>query len=459
MSKPDSDQRQADRPHVVIIGAGFGGLYAARSLARAPVRVTVLDRRNHHLFQPLLYQVATGALNPSDIAYPIRSVLRPQKNARVLLGDASRVDTAARRVEIDGDAIDYDYLIVATGATHSYFAHPEWEKLAPGLKTIEDALDIRRRVFLAYEAAEREPDPALRAEWLTFVVVGAGPTGVELAGTLSEIALHTLRRDFRSIDPTMARVLLLEGLDRVLPPYPPALSDKARRQLERLGVEVRTGAMVTAVDAHGVEVGGERIPARTVLWAAGVAASPLARSLGAELDRAGRVAVEPDLSLAGHPEVFVVGDLAAVKRQDGEPVPGVAPAAIQGGRHAARQIRRDLTGQAREPFRYRDKGSLATIGRAAAVADFGRLTLSGFPAWLAWWAVHIFFLIGFRSRLLVMFGWMWSYFTFQRGARLITGEVRPLLHADSARPLGDDARPRLRAAREGSAGEGRAQSG
>jgi NADH:ubiquinone reductase (H+-translocating) len=463
MSKAISERQADRRPHVVIIGAGFGGLYAARSLARAPVRVTVLDRRNHHLFQPLLYQVATGALNPADIAYPIRSVLRRQKNARVLLGDASRVDTAARRVEIDGDAIEYDYLIVATGATHSYFQHPEWEKLAPGLKTIEDALDIRRRVFLAYEAAEREPDPALRAEWLTFVVVGGGPTGVELAGTLSEIALHTLRRDFRSIDSTMARVLLIEGEDRVLPPYPPPLSDKARRQLERLGVEVRSGARVTGIDVHGVMVGEERIPARTVLWAAGVAASPLARSLGAPLDRAGRVAVEPDLSLAGHPEVFVVGDLAAAARKDGEPVPGVAPAAIQGGRHAARQIRRDLAGHAREPFRYRDKGSLATIGRAAAVADFGRFTLSGFPAWLAWWAVHIFFLIGFRSRLLVMFGWIWSYFTFQRGARLITGEVRPLLHADSAQlTSGEGARPRLlapTAGREGSAGEGRAQSG
>jgi NADH:ubiquinone reductase (H+-translocating) len=426
----------ATRRRVVVIGGGFGGINAARALRRAPVDLTLIDRRNHHLFQPLLYQVATAALNPSDIAYPIRSVLRRQKNARVLLADASAVDAAARRVELDGGSIDYDYLIVATGATHSYFGHAEWERLAPGLKTIEDAVDIRRRVFLAYEAAEREEDPGLRAEWLTFVVVGGGPTGVELAGALAEIALHTLKRDFRSIDPTMARVILIEGQDRVLPPYPPALSAKARAQLERLGAHVRTGATVTAIDEHGVDVKSgtdrERIPARTVLWAAGVAASPLARTLGAPLDRAGRVLVSPDLSVPGHPEVFVVGDLAAVTQSDGSPVPGVAPAAIQGGAFAARQILADLAGRPRTPFRYRDKGSLATIGRAAAVADLGRVKLSGFVAWLAWWAVHIFFLIGFRSRLLVMFGWAWSYFTFQRGARLITGEVRGLLHG--ARP-------------------------
>ncbi|HKE18861.1 MAG TPA: NAD(P)/FAD-dependent oxidoreductase [Kofleriaceae bacterium] len=420
------------RPHVVIVGAGFGGIYAARSLRRAPVRVTVIDRRNHHLFQPLLYQVATAGLNAADIAYPIRSVVRRQDNARVLLGEVSRIDTAARRVVLDGESIDYDYLVVATGATHSYFQHPEWEAVAPGLKTIEDALLIRRRVFLAYEAAEREPDPARRAEWLTFVVVGGGPTGVELAGALSEIARHTLKRDFRSIDPTMTRVLLLEGVDRVLPPYVPELSHKARRQLERLGVEVRTGALVSAVDGRGVEVsGGERIQARTVLWAAGVAASPLARTLGVPLDHAGRVEVKEDLGLPGHPEVFVVGDLAAVTQADGSPVPGVAPAAIQEGRFAARQIRRELDGAARERFRYRDKGSVATIGRAAAVADLGWIKLSGFLAWLAWWAIHIFFLIGFRSRLLVMFGWAWSYFTFQRGARLITGEVPPLVGGEA----------------------------
>ncbi len=431
---------QVMNPSVVIIGGGFGGLYAARALARAPVRVTVIDRRNHHVFQPLLYQVATAALNPSDIAYPIRSVLRRQPNARVLLAEASRVDVAARRVEVDGGTIDYDYLIVATGATHSYFGRTDWEGLAPGLKTIEDALDVRRRVFLAYEAAERETDPVLRSEWLTFVVVGGGPTGVELAGALSEIALHTLKRDFRAIDPTMARVVLIEGQRRVLPPYPEELSEKARKQLVRLGVEVRTGALVTAIDQHGVDIGGgERIPARTVLWAAGVAASPLARSLGAPLDRAGRVLIAPDLTIPDHPEVFVVGDLAAAVQQNGEPVPGVAPAAIQEGRHAGRQIARSLAGQPREPFRYNDKGSLATIGRAAAVADLGKVKLSGFLAWLAWWAIHIFFLIGFRNRVLVMFSWAWSYFTFQRGARLITGEVRGLLHAgEVVQPVRDE---------------------
>jgi NADH dehydrogenase len=431
---------QVMNPSVVIIGGGFGGLYAARALARAPVRVTVIDRRNHHVFQPLLYQVATAALNPSDIAYPIRSVLRRQPNARVLLAEASRVDVAARRVEVDGGTIDYDYLIVATGATHSYFGRTDWEGLAPGLKTIEDALDVRRRVFLAYEAAERETDPVLRTEWLTFVVVGGGPTGVELAGALSEIALHTLKRDFRAIDPTMARVVLIEGQRRVLPPYPEELSEKARKQLVRLGVEVRTGALVTAIDQHGVDIGGgERIPARTVLWAAGVAASPLARSLGAPLDRAGRVLIAPDLTIPDHPEVFVVGDLAAAVQENGEPVPGVAPAAIQEGRHAGRQIARSLAGQPREPFRYNDKGSLATIGRAAAVADLGKVKLSGFLAWLAWWAIHIFFLIGFRNRVLVMFSWAWSYFTFQRGARLITGEVRGLLHAgEVVQPVRDE---------------------
>jgi NADH dehydrogenase len=440
---------------VVIVGGGFGGIYAARALRRAPVRVTLIDRRNHHLFQPLLYQVATAGLNAADIAYPIRSIVRRQKNARVLLAEATGVDVAARRVEIDGGALDYDFLVLATGATHSYFGHGEWERLAPGLKTIEDALEIRRRVFLAYEAAERETDPAARAEWLSFVVVGAGPTGVELAGALSEIAFHTLRRDFRAIDPAMARVILLEGMDRVLPAYPADLSGKARAQLERLGVEVRTGALVTSIDPDGVGVaaaagaggGPERIPARTVLWAAGVAASPLARSLGAELDRAGRVKVAPDLSLPDHPEVFVIGDLALAAQPDGSPVPGLAPAAIQEGRHAARQIQAQLAGQARAPFRYRDKGSLATIGRAAAVADFGRLRFSGFFAWLAWWAVHVFFLIGFRNRVLVMFSWAWSYVTFQRGARLITGEVRPLLHAGERRANGRPPPPPPRARR------------
>jgi NADH dehydrogenase len=429
----ESMTRQADTAEVVIIGGGFAGIYAAQALRRAPVHVTVIDRRNHHLFQPLLYQVATAGLNPSDIAYPIRSVLRRQKNVRVLLGEVQRIDTAARRVELDDGSIAYDHLIVATGATHSYFNHPEWAELAPGLKTIEDALDIRGRIFLAYEEAERTTDPIQQAECLTFVVVGGGPTGVELAGTLAEIAHHSMKRDFRNIDPSGALVILLEGQDRVLPVYPERLSQAAKRQLEKLGVSVRTGCLVTAIDQHGVNVGSERILSRTVLWAAGVAASPLARSLGVPLDRAGRVLVEPDLTIPGRPEVSVIGDLAALTC-DGKPVPGVAPAAIQEGKHAAGNIRRALAGEPRLPFRYRDKGSLATIGRAAAVGDFKRVKLTGFLAWWAWWAIHIFFLIGFRSRLLVMFGWAWSYLTFQRGARLITGEHRRSLPSAKDEP-------------------------
>ena len=433
--------RTSDTAEVVIIGAGFAGINAAQALRRAPVRVTVLDRRNHHLFQPLLYQVATAGLNPSDIAYPIRTVLRRQKNARVLLADVTRIDADGRTVEFDGGSIQYDYLVVATGATHSYFGHPEWAPLAPGLKTIEDALEIRGRVFLAFEEAERTLDRAQQTECLTFVVVGGGPTGVELAGTLAEIAHHSMKRDFRAIDPDLTSVVLIEGLGRVLPSYPEELSRAAERQLARLGVTVRTGSLVTSIDAHGVTLkGGERISSRTVLWAAGVAASPLARSLGAPLDRAGRVEVRPDLTVPGHPEIFVTGDLAALTC-DGKPVPGVAPAAIQAGKHAARNIRRAIAGQPLEPFRYRDKGSLATIGRAAAVADLKRVKLTGFLAWWAWWAIHIFFLIGFRSRLLVMFGWAWSYFTFQRGARLITGAPRARLPEASA-PAGEEQRAR-----------------
>jgi NADH dehydrogenase len=413
-------------PHVVIIGGGFGGLYAARALKRAPVRLTLIDRRNHHLFQPLLYQVATAALNPSDIAYPIRAALRWQQNARVILAHATAIDTQGKKVILDYGDMPYDYLIVATGATHSYFGHDNWAEHAPGLKSIEEALDIRRRVLLAYEAAEREPNPEWRRAWLTFVVIGGGPTGVELAGALAEIAHHALAKDFRIIDPTQARIILLEGGERVLPPYIPALSAAAQRQLEALGVEVRTKALVTAVDGHGVCIGDDRIAARTVLWAAGVAASPLARSLEAPLDRAGRVQVQDDLTIPGHADVFIIGDLAAVVNH-GRPVPGVAPAAIQSGRHAARCIRRALANQPYMPFRYRDKGSLATIGRAAAVADFGRLKLSGFPAWLAWMLIHVFFLIGWRNRMLVMLSWTWSYVTFQRGARLITGGPEQLL--------------------------------
>ena len=406
--------------HVVILGAGFGGLYAARALRRAPVRITLIDRRNHHLFQPLLYQIATAALSPSEIAAPIRSILRRQKNTTVILSEARSIDSRRKVVILSDGEIPYDFLIVATGATHSYFGHDEWVKHAPGLKSIEDALEIRRRVLLAYEAAELEPDPERRREWLTTVIVGAGPTGVELAGALAEISRHSLAHDFRNIDPTQARILLLEGLPRVLPSYPPVLSAKAEQQLARLGVEVRTGASVRHIDEHGVSLDDERIAAGTVLWCAGVAASPLARSLGVPLDRAGRVLVRPDLTLPGRDDAFVIGDLAAVE-QDGKWVPGVAPAAVQEGRHAARNIVRSLRGEAYAPFRYADKGSLAIIGRFAAVAHLMGLKLSGPIAWLAWLAIHIFFLIGFRNRFIVMFNWAYSYLTFRRGARLITG--------------------------------------
>ncbi len=410
-------------PRVVIVGAGFAGLEAARALRGAPVHVSVVDRRNHHLFQPLLYQVATAALNPADISAPIRHVLRRQANAEVLLGEVAFVDASRRAVGLaDGAEVSYDFLVVATGATHSYLGHDEWSSLAPGLKTVEDALEIRRRILLAFERAEREgegDDPARRA-LLTFVVIGGGPTGVELAGALAEIARHTLATDFRHIRPESARIVLVEAAPRVLPTYPEKLSSAARRQLERLGVEVRTEARVTGIDPGGVGIGAERIDAATVLWGAGVAASPLARTLGVALDRAGRVAVLPDLSVPGHPEVFVAGDLAALQADGGDPVPGVAPAAIQEGRHAARNVLRAVRGEPTTPFRYRDKGMLATVGRAAAVARIRRLQFSGFLAWLAWLFVHIYFLIGFRNRVAVILQWGWSYLTFKRGARLIT---------------------------------------
>ena len=409
------------KPRVVIVGAGFGGLYAAKGLAGAPVDVTVLDRRNHHLFQPLLYQVATAGLNPSDIAAPIRSVLRNQPNARVLLGDATAIDVAARRVVLADGALAYDQLVLATGATHSYFGHDDWSAHAPGLKSIEDALEIRRRIFFAYEAAERETDPEARQAWLTFVIIGAGPTGAEMAGALAEISRHGMPREFRSIDPRNARVILIEGHPRVLPPYREDLSEKARQQLERLGVEVWTAKKVTGVDASGVALGEARLAARTVIWAAGVQASPLARTLGIALDPAGRVPVTPQLTVAGHDEIFVIGDLASLE-QDGKRVPGVSPAAIQQGIHTAANIRRAARGERLVAFRYWDKGSFATLGRGAAVGDlFGRVWLSGFPAWLAWLLIHIYFLIGFRNRLLVLFQWAYSYLTYRRGARLITG--------------------------------------
>src|SRR5439155_17894090 len=409
------------RPHVVIVGGGFAGLRAARALRRAPVDVTLLDRRNHHVFQPLLYQVATAGLSAPEIAAPLRSVLRRQPNVAVLMAEVVSVDVSRRVVVLSDGEMPYDYLILATGATHSYFGHDAWARHAPGLKSIEDALEIRRRLFVAFERAERETDASARRVWLTFLVVGGGPTGVELAGTVAEIARHTLAREFRRIDPSQARVVLLEGTDRVLPPYPPGLSQKARQQLEGLGVEVRTSALVTGVDEGGVWLGAERLAARSVLWAAGVAASPVGRSLGAAVDRAGRVQVEKDLTLPGRPEVFIAGDLAAFE-QDGRPVPGVAPAAMQMGRHAARNVLRAIAGQPLAPFRYVDKGSLATIGRRAAVADFGRFKLWGLPAWLAWLGIHIFFLIGFRNRLVVLLDWAWAYFSYQRTARLILFE-------------------------------------
>jgi NADH dehydrogenase len=364
--------------------------------------------------------VATASLNPSDIAYPIRSIVRNQPNVHVLLAEVHSVDVARRRVRLDGDELAYDYLIVATGATHSYFGHDEWEPSAPGLKTIEDALEIRRRMLYAFEAAERERDEAAQRAWLTFVIVGGGPTGVELAGAFAEVAKQTLARDFRRIDPSRARILLLEGAPRILLAYDPALSRSAEEQLESLGVEVRFGSQVTGVDDTGVRLGCEHIPARTVLWAAGVRASPLGASLGAPIDKAGRVKISPLLSLPEHPEVFVVGDLAALE-QDGKPIPGVAPAAMQMGRHAAETIERLIHGETPRPFRYRDKGSLATIGRSRAVGEIRGLRLTGFIAWLGWLFIHILYLIGFRNRLLVMIEWAWAYLTYQRGARLITG--------------------------------------
>ena len=414
-------------PHVVILGAGFGGLNAARALKRAPVHITVIDRANHHLFQPLLYQVATAALSPADISAPIRRILRRQNNVEVLLAEATAIDLPSRRVVLADGEVDYDFLIVATGATHAYFGHEDWELLAPGLKTLKDALQIRQRILIAFEIAEREPDKRLRHEWMTFVIVGAGPTGVELAGTLAEVARQTLARDFRHIDTAEARVVLVEAATKVLGTFDDTLSAKAQDQLKRLGVDVRLGLPVSEITALGVQVGSEWIGARTIIWAAGVAASALARSLNVPLDRAGRVLVEPDLTVPGHDNVYVIGDLAHLE-QEGKPVPGIAPAAMQEGRHAASNLLRSLGGQERLPFRYHDKGMLATIGRGAAVAHIGSIRASGYLAWLLWLFVHVFFLIGFRNRLLVLIQWAWSYITFDRGARLITeGLTRPLV--------------------------------
>ncbi len=407
-------------PHVVIIGGGFAGLDAARALAGAPLTVTLLDRRNHHVFQPLLYQVATAALSPGDIASPIRWILRRQQNVEVFLADVVAVDPSQRTVTTDGGTLSYDYLIVATGATHAYFGHDNWEPRAPGLKTLDDALEMRRRVLLAFEAAEREPDPAAQQRLLTFVIVGGGPTGVELAGAVAEIARHTLRGNFRHVRPESARILLVEGGPSVLPTFPETLRAAARASLDRLGVEVRTGCVVTAIDEQGVVAGGERVAAQTILWAAGVAASALAKSLGVPLDRAGRAAPQPTLNLAAHPEIFVAGDICAFV-QDGKPLPGVAQVAKQEGRHAAKNVLRAIRGEPLQPFRYVNFGNVATIGRGAAVVEIGPVRASGWLAWMFWLFLHIFWLIGFRNRVAVLGEWAWSYVTFQRRIRLITG--------------------------------------
>jgi len=416
-------------PHVVIIGGGFAGLWAAKAFDGAPVQVTLVDRHNYHSFQPLLYQVATASLSPGDVAAPIRWILRRQRNVQVLLADARAIDPAARRVMLDRGDVSYDYLILAAGATHAYFGHAEWARRAPGLKTLDDALEVRRQVLLAFEAAERETDPARQRRLLTFVIVGGGPTGVELAGALAEIARQSMPQDFRSIHPESARIVLVEGGPHVLPAFRDPLRDAAKAALERLGVEVRLDAKVVAIDEDGVNVeplhaGGtacERISAQTVLWAAGVAASPLSKSLGVALDRCGRVTPDPTLAVPGVPAVFVAGDVCAFS-EDGRLLPGVAQVAMQQGTHAARNIRRAVAGKPLEPFRYRDYGTMATIGRGSAVADVFGVKASGFAAWLFWLFLHIFWLIGFRNRLAVMSEWAWAYVTHQRRVRLITGE-------------------------------------
>jgi len=415
------------QPHVVIVGGGFAGLEAAKAFRGAPVQVTLVDKTNHHLFQPLLYQVATAALSPGEIAKPIRSILRRSKNLVVVLGEAQRVDVDGGLLHLaGGSSLSYDYLILAPGTRHSYFAHPEWESLAPGLKTVEDALEVRRRILLGFERAEREPDPVERQRHLTFVVIGGGPTGVEVAGAIAEIKRFALARDFRRIDPRDAAVVLLEGGKRLLPGYPPKLSQRAKEKLRRLGVEVRTETLVTGVEPGAVIAGGWRIPTDTVVWAAGNIAHPLLQTLGVPLDRVGRVVVEPDCSIPGHPELFVLGDAAAYCHQEGtDLLPGVCQTAMQMGRHAAKSILGDLANRPRSKFHYRDKGQLAVIGRGQAVADFGRFHLSGFLAWFTWIFIHIFYLIGFPNRILVLVQWAWSYLTFERGARLITSDWQP----------------------------------
>ena len=412
-------------PHLVVVGGGFAGLWASRALADAPLRITLVDRRNHHLFQPLLYQVATAGLSAPDIAAPLRHILGKQRNVEVRLGEVTSIDKHARQLHLgDGSQLGYDMLLLASGATHAYFGHDEWASDAPGLKTLDDALYLRRKLLLAFERAEAESDPAKRAAWLSFAIVGGGPTGVELAGTLAEIARHTLKNEFRHINPADAKVRLVEAGQRVLSSFPETLSLKARRQLEKLGVEVLTGTAVSHIDGHGFQLGDTHVPARTVVWAAGVAASPLARTLEVPLDRAGRVLVEPDLTITGHPEIFVGGDLVALTQANGRPVPGVAPAAKQMGKYVAQVISARLAGKpVPAAFRYSDQGNLATIGRMAAIVHVGKLQLSGLLAWWFWLAAHVFFLIGFRNRLVVLLNWAVAYWSYQRSARIILGDA------------------------------------
>jgi NADH dehydrogenase len=412
-------------PQVVIVGGGFGGLEAAKALGGAPARVTLVDRRNHHLFQPLLYQVATAVLSPADIAQPIRAVLRDRANVEVVLGDVTSVDADGKQVVLaDGSRLPYDYLVLAAGASHAYFGHDEWEPYAPGLKSLEEATDIRRRLLVSFEAAERERDPEKRKALMTFVVVGGGPTGVEMAGAIAEIARYSLAKDFRHIDTRDARVILLEAVDRLLLAFPAQLSRYALWDLQRLGVDVRFNTPVTDIGPGVVTAGGTEIKAATIIWAAGVKSSPVGATLGVETDRAGRVIVQPDLSIPGHPEVFVIGDMSSLMGPNGRPYPGVAQVAKQEGAWAAKNIRRAMAGKKMEPFQYIDLGNMATIGRNAAVADIRGVNLTGFFAWLVWALVHVFNLIGFRNRLVVGLQWLWGYLTFQRGARLITGSMR-----------------------------------
>ena len=419
----------AQKPHVVIVGAGFGGLEAAKKLACENVRVTVIDRTNYHLFQPLLYQVATAALSPADIAAPIRAVLSKCKNIEVILAEVQSIDIETRKVKTAELEIDYDYLILATGARHSYFGHNEWEKVAPGLKSLEDAIELRRRILMAFEYAEKINDEAARRAAMNFVIIGGGPTGVEMAGAIAEISRYTMAKDFRHIDPSQARVILIEGEPRLLAAYPPDLSEKARKQLVDLGVEVHTSTRATNLTEAGVQIGEEFIPCRVKIWAAGNSASFVGKSLGVPVDRAGRVVVTDDLTIPDHPEIQVIGDLANFAQQNGEPLPGISPVAMQQGRHAARNVLAMIRGRKPQRFRYWDKGTMATIGRNKAVADLRFMHLSGFPAWLAWLFVHIVFLVGFRNRLLVLIQWAWAYLTFDKGARLITrnfqSEQRP----------------------------------